>query len=997
MPPITVYGILSNWQLPPGDKRIATHNGLPPTPGRWLVPPEDLDDFLGCLSEVEGPWAITEVVKKDAVTGMVFDVDMYLHEDSNMDDAATNYAEVLRDVLKTNTTTYDDFAGAPPEMWILRKPVGTDKGEKGFKCGFKIQMPLSRGTHEDNASIALAMNERFDEWRSGLEPLNEDFVDISIYKNLRWLMLGSVKEEQVGGGYRVWKVLRGLELDDVSTPTDQDPSPLYNLKEVEHSRKHLSRLSIPDDSRPINRVTDNTLPSANIGRPSPEVGLTDGTAEIAREKVEAPEGLVDFISTNAYLKILNMFLDLAPVQCIDQSWNWAKMMKLLKSVSKFELKGKKKRGKKDESESDDSDEDSDADEEIITPPPPSDNWATSIKYLGHVFTARSTKYTAGAEGIAFFERSWDRLKDGASNTLGKIGTLVVNWRAIVDPSLNLRLLIKLDRNLSSQEEILQRLIKEKERSRDALTQANKKGKKRKIEEALDKWRNAADEVAELAVSLQSELRPAILNYMSTFLTAVIIPAGTEIVSAMFEPQKRGGVTEQVMTKWIRRKKEGWKDYMACCGTLWKLWFTSDIPKCAMYDFDPQYQHKKGSMRMRRGDGNGVFNLFGGYRIDSIITPEEARRFKYDQVTVNSVLELLNILINDDPDLQKYVPAWIAAPLQHRGFRTGIMLVNTSIDKGVGKGLFWNCFLGTLIYGSGDRPFQHAPYGQIKDVNHVVGNFNEGLLMKVLLELDECGIFDGAFKQNQLLKGLLTELMLAINQKHMSLIMIKNLLNFILCTNKSDPIVVEPGDRRFVIFATMKKMTEQWYRTKASEILNDNTVKHFYSYLMQLDLTDFHKNSAPITIDKRFAMERNMPTGFRFIQAMYERLRELPDTKEIIEGTFCVHPVAFRDAFSQYCITYKLTDATEEATKETIKQYFNPLHKIPVSTAARVRYSGIQARPLIFPSIALAEAMMKSKGYWTFDMTGKEMEGDDSVIGTPILHGLELGGGVYTLK
>ncbi|KAG5177234.1 hypothetical protein JKP88DRAFT_248920 [Tribonema minus] len=1038
-----LYAALKKWQLVKGYKHEHTHTGLPPTAGRWFVTDDDMNEYLKLLAGVKGRWAITELAPKDRPTGMVFDVDIKIAEDACMDAVSMNFATVLRDVLIENTDTYDDFRGCPPEMWILRKPCGTPVGDV-FKCGFKVMMPLDRATPEDNATIAIEMRSRMDQWLVGIDTLNgpEDIVDTTIYTNRLWLLLGSVKENQTSGGYSVWKVLRGQCLIDVSTPTEADPDPLIDLTDVDNCRRHLSRLTCPDDSSDIHINEDSKMTPACIGRPGIRVGATDGTAAHVKLRLKPEQRVADHLKSDPEIKVISDILDMSPVEAIDDHKRWNAIMQLLKSectrlvyeMENPDKKKKKKKRKKSKSKKShkkrgrtshtsryecDTDTDSDSDSDDDTNEKLDANLVetkvATLKYLAHVYTARSTKYTDDK----WFLDTWDNritpLKTPPDSYMGEIVKLVIAWRAKSDNAMNNHFLRSVYRLVIRPKENTHKECYNNRKAAaydyDKADTDFRKGKieRSELDKACDYWRRACDAEDDLFHDIHECTKPAVFRYMSTFLTLLTVGKDNEVVSAMFEPQMRGKAQKlHVMTQWIRIGKNSWKDMMtaAGCGEFATEWLKSGVPMAKKYDLDPSYQHYKGSGRLNTPDGNAVFNVFCGFKIDSLISPNEAKAFKFDQDKVDEVNELLDLLVNHDKVLREYILRWIAAPLQRRGYRTGVMVIMTSLQHGVGKGLFFDQLLGSRIYGTVDssKPFRHAAAAQIKDINHVVGNFNEGILMKFFLQLDECGIWDKAVKQNEMLKGLITEETVTCNQKHLSLISFKNFMNMLLNTNKEDPIIISPGDRRFVIVSTMLKMAQEWYKEKAAKILSDEYVKHWYAHLMQLDMGDFYDSKPPITNDKRFAMNKNMPPEFRFIQAMYERFEECESTQETVKGNFMVHPTALKRSYAFYNKQQGINSVSFDKLVDIVKQHLYPLVTTKKSELPRMKYNGERARGVVFPDLGRARAHLNTIGYWSEDTCGRELvrntdyDRDDPTGATWAGRGDDLykGGGVKAL-
>jgi Family of unknown function (DUF5906) len=301
------------------------------------------------------------------------------------------------------------------------------------------------------------------------------------------------------------------------------------------------------------------------------------------------------------------------------------------------------------------------------------------------------------------------------------------------------------------------------------------------------------------------VKPAVYKYTSTFCVLVVSTTKTEVAQMQFQAQNVDGRSRHVMYGYMSCLKKQFSEAHAPIGELISGWL-NDVPAASGFTMDPEFAHEKNDNYFKSTLKLPRFNTFCGFAIDSVITPVEARGFMYNKITVQRVVDHVKLLVNGNEEHLTYLLRWLTAPLQQRGLRTNVMVINRSPAKGVGKGLFWNEFIGRLIYGGLDKahPYHHSAYDQIKDIEYVVGGFNEALIGKVWLNLDECGIFDGATKQNEKLKGLITEPTIQVNQKYLSLMTYFNYLNFLLTSNKHDPIRVEPGDRRFFVVESRTK-------------------------------------------------------------------------------------------------------------------------------------------------------------------------------------------------
>jgi hypothetical protein len=119
---MTLYAELKPWQLPkradrrPDDKRVPTHYGMQPTPGTWLGPAAEHVQFMAAMDRVRGRWCVSEVPAADALAPMVFDIDIHLDADTNMDPLIDRFTSVLRNVLSDSTDIYGDERPCTSEM-----------------------------------------------------------------------------------------------------------------------------------------------------------------------------------------------------------------------------------------------------------------------------------------------------------------------------------------------------------------------------------------------------------------------------------------------------------------------------------------------------------------------------------------------------------------------------------------------------------------------------------------------------------------------------------------------------------------------------------------------------------------------------------------------------------------------------------------------------------------------------------------------------------------
>eukprot|EP00953_Heterococcus_sp_UTEX-ZZ885_P003926 2621-Heterococcus_DN1.PRE.1 len=729
------YKLLKQWKIATEDKTTeATHRGIEPTLGKWCVPAEDNDDFLSQLAKVKGHYCITERLSEDAVSNLAFDVDVNISKgSSDLQKSIIKFCSILQQELSEHTDVYNEDRATPSVMCVLQKPEATQKFDKS---GFPTY-------HKAGFKVMLPY----------------DLADVNTNR-----LLADRLRERIGdwldATLEVTNAPEDIVDDSIYTNCEltilgsrkSDQAAPYSITQMlsgaalepvpvpkEGQQKLLSRL-VPVDG--AQDVLVANLPDAR----------TAGKKRKDREEQLRPA------PKDASLVALQMVLQRVDNTMADNTTSWISVGKTLKEGIRSN----------------------------------DDEWNTSLCNIWHNFSAVSSKYSE-----AKTDERWAGF-DVQTNTKfdEKLVCMVCKHRADLD--------LEFDRGLVTAifRQYIKKDFKDVVEGKQELykkaypTMATSKNPDLTEEEQseLDEWRLELHQVIKGQQRVNS-IQTALLRYMSVFFVFATCSTKTEIVELLYENRK--GV--YTMDGWIRTALPQWKQHYNGIGDIVATWLDWDYtPRACGYDLDPTFVHMKGDERLQ-GAGRPQFNTFCGFNIDRQISPEDARTFKYDQSIVDRVREHTRFLMNHNEDLVDYVERWQAWPLQNRGKRTEVMIINRSDKKGVGKGLYWNEFFGGQIYGMKRRNKKHSysAFGQIKDIDHVVGQFPEGLIGRVFLNLDECGIFDGATKQNEKLKSLVTEGLCSVNQKHLSLMEFFNCLNMVLTSNKTNPIKIEPGDRRFL--------------------------------------------------------------------------------------------------------------------------------------------------------------------------------------------------------
>jgi hypothetical protein len=179
--------------------------------------------------------------------------------------------------------------------------------------------------------------------------------------------------------------------------------------------------------------------------------------------------------------------------------------------------------------------------------------------------------------------------------------------------------------------------------------------------------------------------------------------------------------------------------------------------------------------------------------------------------------------------------WLAGIVQRPHERSSRMPVLRG-PQGTGKSMFMWSFFAKRVLG------EHIL--QIHDRAPVTGEFNSLMANRLFVCCEEAW-FSGDAQGSNKLKALLTADEFVVNAKYMSPCVVKNHANLIALSNSTQPVRVEPNDRRYLLintttrFETMEDADKRAYFTALNTLYNSERCARVFAYfLMSLDLTNW---------------------------------------------------------------------------------------------------------------------------------------------------------------
>lgn len=195
----------------------------------------------------------------------------------------------------------------------------------------------------------------------------------------------------------------------------------------------------------------------------------------------------------------------------------------------------------------------------------------------------------------------------------------------------------------------------------------------------------------------------------------------------------------------------------------------------------------------------------------------------------------SVLCSGNREYYEYLIQWLAHCVQHPSLPAQVAVVLRG-GKGIGKSTLGR--LMVLIFGV------HGM--QITNSRHLLGNFNGHLKTTLLLFADEA-FYAGDPQGASVLKGLVTEDALVIEQKGIDAVQVTNRLKIIMASN-SDWVVPASSDERrfFVLEVSHERQGDFAYWDELNRGIYNGGAAVFLDYLLNVDLTHFNIREVPQT-------------------------------------------------------------------------------------------------------------------------------------------------------
>lgn len=211
------------------------------------------------------------------------------------------------------------------------------------------------------------------------------------------------------------------------------------------------------------------------------------------------------------------------------------------------------------------------------------------------------------------------------------------------------------------------------------------------------------------------------------------------------------------------------------------------------------------------------------------------------------------MCGEDDGLFRWVVSWLAYPLQHPGAKMRTALIVHG-PEGTGKSLLFDVM--RTIYGD---------YGRMATQLQLQSEYTDWLSKMLFCQAEEVVTRQELRHHKGLLRNLITNPVVNINEKYMPLRAEKNQANFVFLSNEINPVPVEDGDRRYTViwYEPKRGYDEQYFKNLGAEAENGGPAA-FYGWLLSQDLHGFHEHTRPHETQARSELiQINMPPRDRF--------------------------------------------------------------------------------------------------------------------------------------
>jgi putative DNA primase/helicase len=229
----------------------------------------------------------------------------------------------------------------------------------------------------------------------------------------------------------------------------------------------------------------------------------------------------------------------------------------------------------------------------------------------------------------------------------------------------------------------------------------------------------------------------------------------------------------------------------------------------------------------------ILNMWSPFACEKLITPYEK-----NEKGLKCILNHIKILCDNDEIVYDYFIKWIAQMIQYPDVKT--VCITLISAEGSGKGTLMRLIQRMM---GNDKYYETS-----KPSRDVWGDFNAIMKDTFFVNLNELSKKE-TLQAEGVIKTLITDEAMTINQKGVSQYTVKSYHRFIVTTNNDDPIKTKKGDRRnLIIRSSDEKKGDNEYFDMLNDYLDDmNVIRTCYDYFKSIEgMDNFRSIKLPTT-------------------------------------------------------------------------------------------------------------------------------------------------------
>ena len=205
-------------------------------------------------------------------------------------------------------------------------------------------------------------------------------------------------------------------------------------------------------------------------------------------------------------------------------------------------------------------------------------------------------------------------------------------------------------------------------------------------------------------------------------------------------------------------------------------------------------------------------------------------------------DLLDYFFKKDAASRLWFEQWCAYQFQHPGEKLYTAAAFWSVEQGTGKSLVGY----TLMKIFGDNG------GEVKQ-RDLHSAYNDWSVHKQFIMGDE---ITGSNKKadNDLIKGLITQQNITVNQKYVPIYTIKDTINYLFTSNHPDAYYMEDTDRRLFVQEITGKPLDDGFYQGYDNWLNNGGNCALFQYFLDFDLNGFNAKSRALVTQAKKEMK-----------------------------------------------------------------------------------------------------------------------------------------------